>query len=44
MAVMAAVTVVATLLATETYQSDIYADDPREQELVGADATPRAPD
>jgi hypothetical protein len=43
MAVMAAVTVVATLLATETYQSDIYADDAREQELVGADATPRAP-
>jgi MFS family permease len=39
MAVMAAVTVVATLLATETYQSDINADDPREQELVGAGAT-----
>ena len=36
MAVMAAVTVVATLLATETYQSDIDADDQREQELVSA--------
>jgi MHS family shikimate/dehydroshikimate transporter-like MFS transporter len=42
MAVMAAVTVVATLLATETYQSDIDADDPREQELVNAGVTPRA--
>jgi MHS family shikimate/dehydroshikimate transporter-like MFS transporter len=36
MAVMAVITVVATLLATETYQSDIDADDIREQELVGA--------
>ena len=36
MAVMAAVTVVATLLATETYQSDIDADDQREQELVSS--------
>ena len=42
MAVMAAVTVVATLLATETYQSDIDADDAREQELVNAGVTPRA--
>jgi hypothetical protein len=30
------ITVVATLLATETYQSDIDADDARERELVGA--------
>ena len=42
MAVMAAVTVVATLLATETHQRDIEADDRREQELVGAGATSRA--
>jgi MFS transporter, MHS family, shikimate and dehydroshikimate transport protein len=38
MAVMAAVTVVATWLATETHQTDIYADDERERELVGAGA------
>jgi len=42
MAVMAAVTVVATLLATETHQRDIDTDDQREKELVGAGATPRA--
>ena len=36
MAAMALITVVATLLATETYQSDIDADDARERELVGA--------
>jgi MHS family shikimate/dehydroshikimate transporter-like MFS transporter len=36
MAVMAAITVVATWLATETYQSDIHTDDLRERELVGA--------
>jgi hypothetical protein len=36
MAAMAAITVVATWLATETHQSDILADDPRERELVGA--------
>ena len=42
MAVMAAVTVVATLLATETYQSDIHADDLREQELVEPGVTPSA--
>jgi MFS transporter, MHS family, shikimate and dehydroshikimate transport protein len=42
MAVMAAITVVATLLATETHQRDIDTDDQREKELVGAGATPRA--
>ncbi|HEY2956894.1 MAG TPA: MFS transporter [Actinomycetota bacterium] len=42
MAVMAAITVVTTLLTHETYQSDIYADDAREQELVGARASPEA--
>jgi hypothetical protein len=36
------VTVVATLLATETYQSDIHADDLREQELVEPGVTPSA--
>jgi hypothetical protein len=36
MAVMAAISVVATWLATETYQSDIHTDDARERELVGA--------
>jgi MHS family shikimate/dehydroshikimate transporter-like MFS transporter len=35
MALMAAITVVATLLTHETHQSDIYADHPRERELVG---------
>ena len=34
MALMAAISVVATLLASETYQRDIDADDQREQELV----------
>jgi MHS family shikimate/dehydroshikimate transporter-like MFS transporter len=38
MAVMALITVVATWFTTETYQSDIHADDVREQELVGPDA------
>jgi MHS family shikimate/dehydroshikimate transporter-like MFS transporter len=37
MAVMAAVTVVATWLASETYQSDIHADDQRERELVAVE-------
>ena len=41
MAAMAAVTVAATLLATETYQRDIDTDDQREQELVAAGPTPR---
>jgi MFS family permease len=36
MAVMALITVVATLLTTETYQSDIDTDDAREQELIGS--------
>jgi metabolite-proton symporter len=40
MAVMAAVTVVATLLATETYQRDIDTDDQREQELVSGRVSP----
>jgi MFS family permease len=35
MALMAAITVVATLLASETYQRDIDADDHREQDLAG---------
>jgi MFS transporter, MHS family, shikimate and dehydroshikimate transport protein len=34
MALMAAITVVATWLASETYQSEIDADDQREQELA----------
>jgi MFS family permease len=42
MAVMAAITVVATWLAVETHQSDIDADDERERELVGAGASPGA--
>ena len=43
MALMAAITVVATWLASETYQSDIDADDQREQELVsGEEVTPQA--
>ena len=43
MALMAAVTVVATWLASETYQSDIHADDHREQELVSRkEITPEA--
>ena len=42
MAVMAAITVVATWLAIETYQSDIDADDPRERDLVGARPSPEA--
>jgi MFS transporter, MHS family, shikimate and dehydroshikimate transport protein len=36
MAVMAAITVVATWLVIETHQSGIHADDERERELVGA--------
>ena len=44
MAIMAAITVVATLLATETYQRDIDADDQREQDLVSdRRVTPEAP-
>jgi MFS transporter, MHS family, shikimate and dehydroshikimate transport protein len=43
MAAMALITVVATLLTTETYQSDIDTDDAREQELIGAGTTPGAP-
>ena len=39
MAGMALITVVATLLTTETYQSDIDTDDAREQELIGAGTT-----
>ena len=39
MAAMALITVVATLLTTETYQSDIDTDDVREQELIGAGTT-----
>jgi MFS family permease len=39
MAAMALITVVATLLTTETYQSDIDTDDAREQELIGAGTT-----
>ena len=42
MDVMAVITVVATLLATETHQRDLEADDQREQELVGAGAASRA--
>ena len=42
MAVMAAITVVATLLVIETHQSNIHADDPRERELVGAGTSPGA--
>jgi MFS transporter, MHS family, shikimate and dehydroshikimate transport protein len=42
MAVMALITVVATLLTTETYQSDIDSDDAREQELIGEPVTPAA--
>jgi MFS family permease len=38
MAVMAAITVVATWLVAETHRSDIHADDERERELVGAGA------
>src|ERR671925_149732 len=38
MAVMAAITVVATWLVIETHQSDIHADDERERELVGTGA------
>jgi hypothetical protein len=34
MALMAAITVVATWLASETYQSDIHADDHRERDLA----------
>jgi hypothetical protein len=34
MALMAAITMVATWLTSETYQSEIDADDQREQELV----------
>ena len=41
MAVMALITVVATLLTTETYQSDIDTDDAREQELIGERVTPQ---
>jgi MFS family permease len=40
MAVMALITVVATLLTTETYQSDIDTDDAREQELIGERVAP----
>ena len=40
MAVMALITVVATLLTTETYQSDIDTHDAREQELIGERVTP----
>jgi membrane protein implicated in regulation of membrane protease activity len=42
MAVMAAISVVATWLATETYQSDIHTDDARERELVGTETEPAA--
>ena len=42
MALMAAITVVATLLTHETHRSDIDADDERERELVGAETTPGA--
>jgi membrane protein implicated in regulation of membrane protease activity len=42
MAAMALITVVATLLATETYQIDIDADDEREQELIGERVSPEA--
>ena len=38
MALMAAITVVATWLASETYQSDIHADDPRERDLAAGEA------
>jgi MFS transporter, MHS family, shikimate and dehydroshikimate transport protein len=40
MAVMAAVTVVTTWLASETYQADIHADDERERELAGQPTRP----
>jgi len=36
------ITVVATLLTTETYQSEIDSDDAREQELIGERVTPGA--
>jgi len=39
---MAAITVAATWLTHETHQSDIHADDVREQELLRARATPAA--
>ena len=42
MALMAAITVVATWLASETYQREIDADDQREQELVSGRGTPEA--
>jgi MFS family permease len=42
MAAMALITVVATLLVTETYQSDIDADDAREQELISETVSPGA--
>jgi hypothetical protein len=43
MALMAAITVVATWLASETYQRDLDADDHREQELVSdREVTPEA--
>ena len=44
MALMAAITVVATWLTSETYQNDIDADDHREQELVSGkkEVTPEA--
>jgi hypothetical protein len=43
MALMAAITVVATWLASETYQSDIHADDQRERELASAEVRREAP-
>jgi MHS family shikimate/dehydroshikimate transporter-like MFS transporter len=42
MAAMALITVIATWLTIETYQSDIHADDVREQELVEPGVTSRA--
>ena len=44
MALMAAITVVATWLASETYQNEIDADHQREQELVSGkrEVTPEA--
>jgi hypothetical protein len=42
MALMAAITVVATWLASETYQSDIYPDDHRERELASGRVSPEA--
>jgi MFS family permease len=41
MALMAAITVVATWLASETYQREIDADDEREQELVSGSRVSR---